>query len=164
MGTKGKEVVGKDSKEIIELLNKALVDEWKAYYQYWVGSLVVKGIMRPSVQAELTQHANEEFKHAQMLSARIIQLGGTPVLNIFDKTAKGNCAYLPPKDFDVRKILSQNIKGEQCAINVYQKILDKLKGTKDYLTFEMVRQILADEVEHEQDLEDLMDDIKSLKK
>jgi bacterioferritin len=164
MGTKGKEIVGSGVKGIIEMLNKALIDEWKAYYQYWIGSLVVEGLMRPNVQAELTQHATEELNHANLLSARIIQLGGVPVLNIFDKSYKGNCAYLPPKDFDVRKILSQNIRGEQCAILVYQKMLDKLVKTKDYVTFELIRQILQDELEHEQDLEDLSVDIESLKK
>ena len=159
MGTKGKEIVGKDADSIIKLLNKALVDEWYAYYQYWIGSYVVRGTMRPDVQKEMKEHANEELEHANMLSERIIQLGGIPVLNVFDKSEKGNCAYLPPKDFDVKKILSQNIKGEQCAILVYKNILDKLKGTKDYISFNMIRKILEDEVEHEQDLEDLQSDI-----
>ncbi len=47
MGTKGIEIVGKDVNKIVEMLNKALADEWLAYYQYWVGAKVVKG-RRPS--------------------------------------------------------------------------------------------------------------------
>ena len=38
MGTKGREIVGVDIAELLQLLNKALADEWLAYYQYWVGS------------------------------------------------------------------------------------------------------------------------------
>jgi len=37
MGTKGREIVGLDVDKLIELLNKALADEWLAYYQYWIG-------------------------------------------------------------------------------------------------------------------------------
>ena len=43
MGTKGKEIVNLDVNNLIGLLNKALADEWLAYYQYWVGAKVVRG-------------------------------------------------------------------------------------------------------------------------
>jgi len=36
MGTVGIKIVGMDVKELIKRLNKALADEWLAYYQYWV--------------------------------------------------------------------------------------------------------------------------------
>lgn len=160
MGTKGKEIVGKDAKELVELMNKALADEWLAYYQYWVGAQVVKGPLRPSVQAELKEHAEEELKHAGMLAERIIQLGGTPLLDPKEFAAKSNCGYDAPKDPHVLKVLEQNIKGERCAIEVYDKLLQRLKGTGDFITSNMIRKILEDEVKHEQDLEDLKEDIR----
>lgn len=163
MGTKGREIVGKDADEIISLFNKALADEWLAYYQYWVGALVVKGPMRPEVQAELKEHAEEELKHAGMLADRIIQLGGTPLLDPREFAEKSNCDYDAPKNPHVLKILEQNIKGEQCAIEVYSKLLQKLKGTSDMISFNMVRKIMEDEVKHEQDLQDLEEDIKLIK-
>lgn len=160
MGTKGREIVGKDADELIELFNKALADEWLAYYQYWVGSLVAKGPLKPEVQAELKEHAEEELKHAGMLAERIIQLGGTPLLDPTEFGPKSNCGYDAPKNPDVMKLLEQNIKGEQCAIMLYSKILQKLKGTSDMISFNVIRKILEDEVKHEQDLEDLQEDIK----
>lgn len=163
MGTVGRKIVGEDAGSIIEMLNKALADEWLAYYQYWVGALVVQGPMRPNVQAELKEHADEELKHAGMLAERIIQLGGTPLLTPDDWKAKSNCGYDAPKDNSVKSILNQNIKGEQCAIEVYDKILNFLKGKNDAITFNMVRKIMEDEVEHEQDLEDIRDDINSVR-
>jgi bacterioferritin len=163
MGTKGKEIVGKDVKELVELFNKALADEWLAYYQYWVGALVVKGPMRPNVQAELKEHAEEELKHAGMLADRIIQLGGTPLLDPKEFSTKSNCGYDAPKDPNVMKILTQNIKGEQCAIETYNKILQRLKVTSDMISFNMIRKIMEDEVKHEQDLEDLKEDIGLIK-
>jgi len=163
MGTKGIDIVGMDVKELVESLNKALADEWLAYYQYWVGAKVVKGPMRPSVQAELSEHASEELEHAGMLAERIIQLGGTPLLNPQDWSKKTNCGYDEPKDPHVLKLLAQNIKGEQCAILTYKKLLDKLKKGDDPITANMIRKIMEDEVKHEQDLEDLQDDIKLMK-
>ena len=72
---------GIEAKTVIDVLNKAYCDEWLAYYQYFVESKVVKGIMKDAVMAELTLHAADELRHATMLSARIIQLGGTPILH-----------------------------------------------------------------------------------
>ena len=78
MGSRGIQIVGMDVKELVLILNKALSDEWLAHYQYWVGSKVVAGPMKDAVIAELVQHATEEMAHAELLTTRIIQLGGTP--------------------------------------------------------------------------------------
>ena len=160
MGTKGKEMVGSAAKEIVELLNGALADEWLAYYQYWAGALVAKGPMRPNVQAELSEHAKEELEHADLLAERIIQLGGTPILNPAQWAKLSNCGYDEPKDPHVLKLLEQNIKGEQCAIETYGKMLNKIRDIKDPITFHLLRKIMEDEVKHEQDLQDLEEDIK----
>ncbi|MFA4983454.1 MAG: ferritin-like domain-containing protein [Candidatus Micrarchaeia archaeon] len=160
MGTKGKEMVGSAAKEIVELLNRALADEWLAYYQYWTGALVAKGPMRSNVQAEFSEHAKEELEHAGLLAERIIQLGGTPILNPAQWAKLSNCGYDEPKDPHVLKLLEQNIKGEQCAIETYGKMLNKIRDIKDPITFHLLRKIMEDEVKHEQDLQDLEEDIK----
>ena len=149
--------------EIIELLNKALSDEWLAYYQYWIGAKIVRGPMRPNVESELSEHANEELKHAEMLTERIIILGGTPILNPNQWTSKANCQYDEPSNPEVKKILQQNIKGERCAINVYKKILEKISFSNDPITANMVRKIMEDEVGHEEDLQNLLEDIEMIK-
>ena len=125
MGTKGIEIVGMDVNELLELLNKAYSDEWLAYYQYWIGAKIVKGPMKEAVIAELEQHATEELSHALLLTGRIIQLGGTPVLSPKEWYEWTNCGYEAPEDPFVKKILEQNIKGEQCAISTYQKLMQK---------------------------------------
>ncbi len=67
MGQKGRSIVKMDVDELINLLNKALSDEWLAYYQYWIGAKVVKGPMKDAVIAELTLHATEELGHAELV-------------------------------------------------------------------------------------------------
>ncbi len=163
MGTKGIEIVGMDVKELIGMLNKALADEWLAVYQYWVGAKVIKGPMRGAVEAELKEHSEEELKHANMLADRIIQLGGTPLLSPQELMKESGCGYDAPKDPNVTEILKQNIKGEQCAIVTYKKMLDRLKTGDDQITFNMIRKIMEDEVEHEEDLQNLEEDIKLMK-
>lgn len=164
MGTKAIEIVNADVKELIELMNKALADEWLAVYQYWVGAKVVKGPMRPNVEEELKEHMEEELKHANMLADRIIQLGGDPIIDPKDIMEKSGCGYDAPTDPNVVAILKQNIKGEQCAIVTYNKILQKLKGANDAISFNMIRKIMEDEVEHEHDLQDLLEDIEMIGK
>ena len=158
MGTKGREIVGMDVDELIELLNKAFADEWLAYYQYWLGAKVVKGPMKEAVIAELVQHSTDELRHADMLAQRIIQLGGTPITKPENWYRMTNCGYDAPEDPFVRTILDQNIKGEQCAIVTYQKLV-QLTATKDPVTYNTVLQILQDEVEHEEDLQSEMEDL-----
>lgn len=159
MGTKGKEIVAMNAAELVGLLNKAFADEWLAYYQYWVGAKVIKGPMKDAVIAELNQHAADELRHAGMLSDRIIQLGGVPIINPQDWFKVTNCGYDAPNDPFVKTILGQNIKGEQCAITTYQE-LGKLIKDKDPVTYDIVLEILKDEVEHEEDLQALEEDIK----
>ena len=159
MAKKGNSIIkGIEIDELINLLNRAYADEWLAYYQYYIESKVIKGIMKDAAIAELNQHAADELRHAGLIADRIIQLGGTPILHPKEWFEKTNCGYDAPKDFDVLKILEDAIKGEQCAIGVYSKIVDLTQG-KDIVTYDIASQILADEVEHEEDLVSLQEDI-----
>ena len=151
-------IKGIEVSEIINLLNRAYADEWLAYFQYFIESKVVKGIMKDAAIVELNQHAADELRHATMVADRIIQLGGVPLLNPNEWMKKTNCGYDEPKDFDVVSVLQDAIKGEQCAIKTYSSIVDLVKD-KDIVTYDIVSQILADEVEHEEDLQSLHDDI-----
>lgn len=161
MGTKGRMIVDMDLDELIRLLNKALSDEWLAYYQYWVGSKVVKGPTKDAVIAELVQHATEELAHADMIALRIVQLGGTPVLEPKEWYNLTNCGYDVPSDPFVKKILEQNIKGERCAIETYNKLMSLVKD-KDPITYNMLLTIISQEVEHEEDLQGLLEDLEMI--
>ena len=105
-----------DVSEVLDELNAALSEEWLAFYQYWVGALVVKGAMRGDVQREFQEHAMEEFEHAKLIADRIIELEGVPVLDPKKWFDLAKCAYTPPTDADVVKLLKQNVAAERCAI------------------------------------------------
>jgi len=159
MARRGNSIIkGVDINDIITGLNRAYADEWLAYYQYFIEAKVIKGIMKDAAIAELEQHAADELRHANLIADRILQLGGTPLLNPQDWFTHTNCGYEEPKNFDVVSILEDSIKGEQCAISVYSNLAELTKD-KDIVTYDIVSQILADEVEHEEDLQALYDDI-----
>jgi len=158
MGSRGIALVKMDVQELLMLLNKALSDEWLAYYQYWIGSKVVAGPMKDAVIAELTLHSTEELAHAELLATRIIQLGGTPVLTPARWFELSNCAYEPPEDPFVQTVLEQNIRGEQCAISVYDNLM-KVTKEADPVTYNIALQIIEQEVEHEEDLQSLLEDL-----
>jgi len=163
MGTKGRKLVGKDADQVIELLNKALADEWLAYYQYWIGAKVAAGPMRGAVVAELEEHAVEEFEHALRLVERILALGGTPLLSPNQWFEKTNCGYETPEDPYVGVLLEQNIAGEQCAIRVYDEMMAFTKDI-DPVTYQMALEIMIEEIEHEEDLEALQEDMALIKR
>ncbi|WP_456428311.1 ferritin-like domain-containing protein [Nitratifractor sp.] len=159
MARRGNSIIkGIEVSELIRLLNKAYADEWLAYYQYYIEEKVVKGIMKDAAIAELQQHAADELRHADMVAQRILQLGGTPLLNPKEWFTQTNCGYEEPKDFDVVAILEDAIKGEQCAISTYSELAEMTRE-KDIVTYDLVSRILADEVEHEEDLTALHEDI-----
>ncbi len=163
MGTLGQKIVGSDVKDIVNLLNKAYCDEWLAYYQYWIGSKVVKGPNKEAVIAELTLHATEELNHATLLTTRIIQLGGIPITKPQDWYKFTNCGYDAPDDPFIVKVLEQNIKGEQCAIKSYNALMKKTRD-KDPVTYNILLTILTQEVEHEEDLQALLEDVEIIMK
>jgi bacterioferritin len=63
----------------------------------------------------------------------------------------------------VETILKQNIQGERCAIGFYKRLLDTTQG-KDPVTYNIVLQILQDEVTHEEDLQSLSEDLELMLK
>jgi len=161
MGTRAREIIGMDVDELLNLLNKAFADEWLAYYQYWLGAKVVRGPMKDAVASELLLHATEELGHADLVANRIIQLGGKPLTEPKQWYEMSNCGYEPPDDDYVKTILEQNIKGEQCAISVYDAMMKKTKDP-DPVTHNMALTIIEQEVEHEEDLQNLLEDMELL--
>ena len=117
--------------------------------------------MTEAVISELEEQAFAELAHADLLADRSNQLGGRPVLSPDEWAKITNCGYEIPDDPFVEKILDQNIKGEQCAIRTYDKILEITKDT-DPVTYNIVLGILTEEVEHEEELAALKEDLEMM--
>ena len=97
MGKEAINVASVDVEKLLEMLNAALSEEWLAYYQYWIGARLMEGPMRSEVEPELLVHADEELSHAVLVAERIIQLGGTPVINPSEWAKLSRCEYEEPR-------------------------------------------------------------------
>lgn len=159
MGQMALKISKTDHDELLKILNTAYAEEWLAYYQYWIGAQVATGPMRATITKEFMEHAEEELKHAQWLCARIIQLGGTPILNPNDFEKSALCKYEAPIKPYVLNLLEQNLAAERCAIVRYQQICEMCFG-KDFETFRIAEKILKEELKHEQEIGDFAEDIR----
>lgn len=157
---KNLEGLGINIQDLIKMLNSAYADELLAWAQYNapIGSCV--GKERVNIEAEFKKHAEEELKHAQMLKDRIIQLGGTPLQSPEEWYAHTNCGYTKPTDYNTKVLVAQNLESERKAEDVYLAIMKACKEAGDMVTYKIARNILIDEEEHEQDLEDFLNDME----
>jgi bacterioferritin len=158
MGTKSREMVGMKVDQLTKLLNQAYASEWLAYYQYWLGAKLIKGPMKDAVSVVLNRHATKELNHAMLVANRIIQLGGTPLLSPKRCSEDNSTKYDVPEDPYVAVLLDQNISAEKNSIAIYKNLMDVTKD-KDIVTYYMALKILEQEVEHEEDLQNLREDL-----
>lgn len=162
MGDMARRISKTDINDLIKTLNEAYAEEWLAYYQYFIGAKLAVGMLRPNIQKEFEEHAHQEYEHASMVADRIIELGGTPVLNPDDFSKLAKCKYDAPIHEDTLSLVKQNLDAERCAIGRYQGICDMTFG-KDYVTYRMSEHILKEEIEHEQEMEDFLKDFSTAK-
>lgn len=160
MGKKGREIVAQkiDLNEVIEDLNRAYADEWLAHYQYWLAAHWVSGINADAISSRLTAQSADELLHAEKFANRIMELGGEPVMDFAKLMQTGACGYkAPPADpNDLKQVIQDVIAAERCAIDYYNKMTEKYRD-KDYVTFELFKAVLLDEVSDEDEWEDLLE-------
>lgn len=151
-----------ENKDLLTLLQSALAEEYLQWYQYTVVIPFAVGQDRVNIVEAFKEHAKDELEdHAAWLIERINQLDGVPTL--VDEPSKWNlCAvhkYITPKPpYDVCTLLEQNIQSEKGAIETYTA-LEAVTRHNDLVTNKKVKEILADEQEHLQNLIDLHKDI-----
>ncbi|MBQ5896364.1 MAG: ferritin, partial [Bacteroidaceae bacterium] len=81
------------------------------------------------------------------------------VLDPSQWSALARCKYAAPLNCDVLSVLKQNIAAERCAIIRYEEIATYCNNV-DYTTCDIAKRIMAEEEEHEQDLQDLQRDVE----
>ncbi|MEN3047644.1 MAG: ferritin-like domain-containing protein [Candidatus Caldarchaeales archaeon] len=154
MGRTGREIVKADINEVLNDLLQAYADEWLAHYQYWLAAQWIRGIDADTLRPVLMKQSMDELKHAERLAQRIIQLGGRPVMDFAKLLTTSRCGYIaPPEDpTDIRRVIEDVLKSEQCAIRFYNQMVEKYRFT-DVLTYEIFEELLEDEVEDEEEWE-----------
>lgn len=132
--------------EIIRGLNEDLAREYKAIIQYVVFSATLKGPEYGDIAEQLKIHASQELAHALEIARQIDYLGGEP-------TVKGKDAETSE---DSKTMLEIDLKAEQDTIMNYRERIRQAEITGEYALSEKLRQIIAEEQDHEIDLKDAL--------
>lgn len=151
-----------DIQTLIQKLKIAYAEEVRAFYQYFVAIPFIIGNERKFIEDFFTITAEDELNdHAKRLLNRIEQLGGdASLVDNFDTLKDiAECPYIVPSaPYRAGKLLDDNIITEKEAIKRYIDICDFCRG-KDDVTYQLVKDILADEQEHLQELINFKNDI-----
>lgn len=144
---------GADRKEVIRLLNEALATELVCVLRYKRHFFTAKGINSDSVKAEFQAHAQEEMIHADRLAKRIIELGGEPNFSPDGLSERSHAEYV--EGDTVNSMIKENLIAERIAIESYREMIMYL-GQFDPTTQQLLKDILAVEEEHAEDLASLL--------
>jgi bacterioferritin len=145
-----------DRSTVIRILNEALATEIVCVLRYKRHYYMAFGIHAKSVAAEFLEHATEEQAHADLISQRIVQLGGAPDLSPDGLQLRSHSEYVEGED--IVAMLEEDLVAERIAIDTYREIIQYL-GNDDPTTRRMLEGILANEEEHAEDLSTLLEEL-----
>jgi bacterioferritin len=137
------------SKELLDLLNKAIARELQVSIQYMWQHVLWKGVKGFAVKDELKSIAITEMKHAEAIAERLAYLGGTP-------TTKPDPIFVGET---LKEMIEKDKKDEEGAISLYKQLIETAKKEGDETTKRMFRQILADEEEHHDTFTGLLEEM-----
>ncbi|MGH2794310.1 MAG: ferritin-like domain-containing protein [Actinomycetota bacterium] len=140
---------GADRERVISVLNDVLATEIVCVLRYKRHYYTATGISAGPVAEEFLQHANEEQQHADMVAARIVQLGGEPDFSPQTLTTRSHSEY--DASTDLLAMVREDLVAERVAIASYQEIIRWL-GNDDPTTRRVIENILSVEEEHAEDL------------
>ena len=146
-----------DRQKVIALLNEALATELVCVLRYKRHYFMAKGIHSESIKAEFLQHANEEMLHADRLAKRITELGGEPDFSPDGLCERSHAEYVTGDSLNT--MIKEDLIAERIAIESYREMIAYLADA-DPTTQQMLKEILAMEEEHAEDLSSLMANIK----
>lgn len=143
-----------DRTTVLRLLNNALATELVCVLRYKRHHYMASGIHAEPVAAEFAAHATEEQGHADLIAARIIELGGEPDFSPDTLSGRSHSQYA--EGTDLKDMIKENLIAERIAIDSYREIIQYL-GERDPTSRRLMEEILAVEEEHAHDMADLLE-------
>ena len=138
------------SKELLDLMNKAISMELQVSIQYMWQHVMWRGLKGFVVKDELEKIAVSEMKHAESIAERLVYLGGVPTTKPTPIMVGGS----------LKEMIEQDAKNEEDTIKLYRQIEAKAREEGDITTARLFRKILADEEEHHDFFTGLLEELR----
>ena len=132
--------------KLIELLNEDLSREYQAIIAYVIYSQTLKGAEYNHIAQELEKHAGEELAHAIQIAKQIDYFNGSPTNKPKEVKVSGK-----PKE-----MLRFDLENERQTIANYRQRIRQADAMGEFALGEVLREIIAQEQEHLQDLADAL--------
>jgi bacterioferritin len=139
--------------QVIDFLNKALLNELTAVNQYWLHYRLLDnwGVHR---LAEFERKESiDEMKHADRLAERILFLEGLPNFQALGRLKIGE---------NVEEVLRSDLATEHEAIPLLKEAIAHCEAVRDYVSRDLFADILENEEEHVDMLEKQFDMISRM--
>ena len=143
----------KGDPKVIEFLNEALKNELTAINQYWLHYRLLDnwGVSR---LADFERHESiDEMKHADKLAERILFLEGLPNFQMLGRLKIGE---------NVEEVLKADLALENEAIPLLRDGISHCETVRDYVSRDLLTEILDNEEEHVDMLEKQFDMIEQM--
>ena len=142
--------------EVIDALNRLRSTEITSYLQYKQHAYMAVSLLAPGLKKEFEAHAEQELQHADMLAARIQQLGGVPLYSLHEIATRAEQAGVQPEQgAKLTDMVMENLLIERKQIEAYTALVRELSD-KDLITAKLLVTILEQTEKHASELADYL--------